>query len=186
MYSEKPKFKLNGTHNSPKNTNFDILGFHKKRTFNEKGELTTVEYYRTYDGITYSDLILKEERAYTRNEVTNLVAYRDLTITFYLTDDSIGYVKHSKKYYTLIEAYSEGKIRRQNLVNFASIDYPTGLFFKVGKDNALDFLNDVNTQIGVYIGGNVTTLLDAIQDSTKPYMTQQIKDDLIAILDDGA
>ena len=71
-----------------------------------KGELYKVEYYNTLVGdpnniANYSDLVLTENRVYTRDPTTALVIYRDQTVTWNLTDGTIGETKTQRKFYQL-------------------------------------------------------------------------------------
>lgn len=170
------KFKLNDSYRSPENLDYDIRGFHKKRTI-VKGELLIVEYYRNFDGTTYSDLIVQETRTYNRNGI-GLVQTRNLNIKWYLKDNSIGCEKNTIKYYTSSEAIDEGIIRRKNI--FA--DAKTHLLETIGQTYAFDFLLSVKTQMDYYIEGYKQPLIDAVNNSTKTYMAAPIKSAVANIL----
>ena len=171
-----PNFKLTGEIDSPINLDYDIYGLHKKKTL-VTGELQLVEYFRNYDGITYSDLVVKEERTYTRNKM-GLVEYRVQLSTWYLEDDSIGCTKEMIKYYNIQESMEEAEYRISNLLTDAKL-YTAG---QVGLTNALDLMTSVNAEISLYIQGEQTALINALNASTKPYITQEIKDTLTFIL----
>lgn len=176
MGNQKAKFKINKSWDSPELLDYDILGYHKKRTI-IKGELTCVEYYKHYNGVDYSDLVVKEERAYTRNDI-GLVQYRILTITWYLEDNTIGYIKSHKKFYSSSESIDEGLTRRGNIINDAKV-YILSL---TGQSYGFDFMTSLKSQIELYTQGYKQPLYDAILSSTKPYLTEQIKNNLIDIL----
>lgn len=170
------KFKINNSYKSPENLDYDIRGFHKKRTI-IKGELLVVEYYRNFDGTNYSDLIVKETRTYNRNGI-GLVITRSLNIKWYLLDDTIGCEKNTIKYYSSSESIDEGIVRRKNI--FA--DAKTYLLETIGQAYSFDFLLSVKTQMDYYIEGYKQPLIDAVNNSTKTYMTSQIKTDVATIL----
>jgi hypothetical protein len=72
---------------NPINLDYDILGYHKEKIFDSKGDLATVNYYKVYDGATYSDLEIKETRVYTRDATTKLATKRDMTIEWFEDDE---------------------------------------------------------------------------------------------------
>ena len=127
------KFKLNNSFSSPEIIDYDILGLHKKRVI-VKGELKTIEYYQKYDGTTYSDLIVKETRTYTRDSI-GLVAQRTLTSEWYLKDETVGLLTTNIKYYAPNEAIEEGITRRNNIIADAKI-YCLGT---IGQSYGFDF-----------------------------------------------
>jgi hypothetical protein len=180
----KAKFKINESFDSPENDDYDILGFQKKRTFNAKGELYLIEYYEDFDGATYHNLIVKEERQYIRDPQSGWVYMRLLTVTWYLEDDSVGYTKTSKKFYSMPESYDEGKSRRGNVINNTSI-YLLGL---VGETDGIDFMNYVTTEIDLYVKGSVLPLINKVGATTKPYMlsgTPCVRDIILSLLNAG-
>lgn len=176
MGVSKPKFKINESYSSPENIDYDILGFHKKRTI-ILGELVKVEYYRHYDGVTYSDLILEETRAYTRDS-NGLATHRNLNVKWYLKDGTIGVEKDTIKYYSPSEAIDEGMTRRGNIVGMAKLY----VLSQVGLANGQDFLGSVNSEATLFVNGSTQPLRDAVTASTKPYMTPTIKGTTVFLL----
>jgi len=171
-----PVYKLTNELEAPLTLDYDLFGLHKKRTFNQ-GELNLVEYYRNYDGETYSDLIVKEEKVYNRN-MYGLVDTRVQTTSWYLTDDTVGCTKVTTKYFSNQDAMYEAETRRSNMLADAKL-YTAS---QVGLANALDLMTSVNSEISLYVQGEQTALINSIQTSTKPYLTQEIKDTLAYIL----
>lgn len=171
-----PVFRISNSFESPENLDYDILGLHKKRSI-IGGELRTIEYYKNYDGTTYSDLSVLETRTYTRNEI-GLVTTRNLEIKWYLSDDSIGYSKSYIKYYSPIEAIDEGISMRSNVIGAAKIYSLNSL----GTTYSFDLLNSVKTQVDLFVQGYKQPLIDGINNSTKAYLTQEIKDGIVTIL----
>jgi hypothetical protein len=170
------QYKISDSYEIPLTIDYDIMGFHKKRVI-IFGELRQVGYYRNYDGITYSDLVVEELKEYVR-DANGMAQYRIQTINWYLSDDSIGHTKTTNKYYTLGEAIQEGVDRRGNSISEAKAYTLTQL----GRNYSFDFLYTVKDYIQFFIDGNTQPLRDAIQASTKPYMTQTIKDGIIETL----
>lgn len=177
-------FKLTGKRTDPTELDYDLYGLHKKRIFNGRGELNAVEYYRNYDGITYSDLVLKEYRTYLRDPGTGWVIKRDLSVEWYCEDDTVGATKATVKFYTMQESYDEGKTRRGNVINNASI----ALLGYTGEANGIDFLNGCAVEIDLYIKGSVQPLIDKVAASTQPYMLSGspcVRDIVNSILEAG-
>jgi hypothetical protein len=177
-------FKLTNSVNDPREVNFDIMGLHKKRTI-VKGELLNTEYFKNYDGVTYSDKVLEEIRTYNRDSL-DIVITRDITINYYLENDTIGLSKTWTKFYGPEEAISEGIIRRDNIVSLAKVVLLDELYLVFGTPTnqmyAFDLLLELKTEIEYFKEGYTAPLRDKIIASTKPYMTQPIKDAVSAAL----
>lgn len=183
IISDSP-FKLTGNKSDPSMINYDIYGLHKKLTFNNRGELNVVDYYREYDGSTYSDLVLKETRVYTRDAVTGWVQMRQMTIDWYTEAGTVGKTKVTYKYYTAAQSYDEGKTRRGNVINNASI----ALLAYTTEANGIDYLNGCADEIDLYIKGSVQPLIDKVYGATEPYMLEgspSVKDIVWYILETG-
>lgn len=179
-------FKINGNVGDPSDINFDIKGYYKKRTV-IKGELTIIEYYRNYvySSDTYTDLVVKESRVFDRN-LLGLVNFRTLIIDWYVEDDTIGLSKEQIKYYSKDEVIQEGMTRRNNMISAAKLVLLNELKLTVGEPTnqqyGFDFLLGVSTQMTYFKEGYIQPLRDAVQDSTKPYFNQDIKDKIITEL----
>lgn len=82
----------------------------------DSGELRRAEYYSSYDGTDYNDIILEVDVVWNRNEAGQLFE-RIETRRWYNTDDSIGdHVKVTKKYYNKEMAAKADSRRRSNIV----------------------------------------------------------------------
>ena len=180
-------FKLTGIYEDPSSVNFDIQGLHKKRTV-IKGELRRIDYYKefVYSSNTYNDLYLTEYRDYTRDAI-GIVQYRTMTVEWYREDETIGLVKeYPLKFYSQEEAIQEGIDRRNNMIAFAKTTLLNGLKDIYGEPTnqtyAFDLLLSVKTQMDYFSQGYTQPLRDAITGSTKPYLTQGIKDNIITEL----
>ena len=160
-----------------KDIDYNLLGYQKQEVFDTKGDLTTVNYYQNFDGVTYSDLKVKEESIYTRDVTTGLLIERDTTITWYLDEVESG-TKTTKKYYTATKGFVNNKRARQNLIDKASMY----LFFQIGKTDARIFWGLMKGFVDDYVATGDLALVTAINDSTELYMTGVIKATLDAIL----
>lgn len=171
-------FKITGTYDSPYNLNYNILGLHRKEYF-VVGELQKVEYYTNYDGLTgWTNMILVENRVYTRDPTTDLVQYRTMIINFFLQDGTIGETKTTLKYYALQDQIYEGITRRTNVISTAKLY----VMSQVGLANGEAYLVELITQINMYIQGSKQPLLDAVNASTDSFLTPTIIGTTIAIL----
>lgn len=177
------QFKINDLTEDPSGIDYDILGFHKKRTI-IKGELRQVEYYKNYiqSSNTYSDLVVSEFRDYIRNEI-GIVQYRNQTSNWILNDNTTGLTKSFIKYYTLEEGIQEGIDRRNNMISFAKTALLDGLKAIYGEPAnqtySFDMLTSVRTQMDYFTQGYTQPLRDAVSASTKPYLTVGIKEAII-------
>jgi hypothetical protein len=186
MYSEiylsanvsffEKNFKISGHNADPSFVDYDILGLHKKRTL-IKGELRIIEYFRNFDGNVYSDLIVKEERTFIRNEIL-MALYRIQKSTWYFEDGEEGLVKEYIKYYTPETSLQEGITRRTNIIDQCKIY----MLHSVGRENGYDFLQSLKSQRDLYVEGFRQPLLDGVLTSVKSYLTEQIRTDLLEIL----
>lgn len=176
-------FKINNSLDDPSSIDYDILGFNKKRTI-VKGELREIGYYRNYTATTktYSDLVVLETRTYFRDPI-GIATARTQTSTWYLNDGSTGLTKNFTKYYTEEEGIEEGINRRGNMLAFAKTTLLNGLKAIYGEPTnqtyAFDMLTSVKTQMEYFTQGYTQPLRDAVSASTKPYLTEQIKINVI-------
>jgi hypothetical protein len=173
---EAKKFKINNSYESPQLLDFSILGLHKKRTI-VTGELRIVEYFNEFDGTTYSDLVVRENRTYHRNSI-GLVQYRTLFVEWFMNDDTLGTTTTTLKYYSPTESIDEGIERRKNVIANAKIY----CLNTIGQTYAFDLLISLKTYIDIYTEGYKAPLIGAVNASTKPYLTSDIKTVIIGLL----
>lgn len=82
-----------------------------------KGECTSEEYYESFNGTTYTRLIVKEESLFVRDAIGFPIS-KTVTISWYKNNGESHPTKKTwVKYYSDIEKISEGKTRRGNLVD---------------------------------------------------------------------
>jgi len=175
----KSKFKINNSYNSPENIDFTIFGLHKEEIISHDGFLNDIRYWKDYNGTIYSNLWVHEHRKYNVDSDTGLAVTREMTIEWYLEDDTIGYTRiYPLKYYNQVEAIAEGIRRRSNIIDKAKVY----CINELGLNYSFDLLNSVKIQLDLFVQGYTQPLRDAIASSTKPYLTQKMKDDIVAIL----
>lgn len=186
--SPTSKFVFTGSETLDTSANYDICGLYKKRIL-AKGELKEIEYYKVLDlqTLAYSSLAVKEYRHYTRDAFTGLVQYRTMNIDWYLEDGTIGYAKSNIiKVYSFNESREESQTRRANIIN----DAESYLLFQqintygqsTGFMNALGFLSSIKLPKDLYVDGNGQPIVDAINNSTIPFITADVKTTLLNIL----
>lgn len=152
---------------------YDIMGFHKKRTI-IFGELRKIEYYKSYDNGIYSDIVVDETRDYVRDD-NGLVQYRNLVSRWYLSDETVGNTKSSIKYYSLTESIQEGIERRSNVISLTK----AYVLVNLGQLYSFDLLSSVKNEIQLFLDGYTQPLRDAITTSSKAYLNNNIKGEII-------
>lgn len=176
-------FKLNNNKSLPKDLDFNLFGLHKEEIFDNKGSLIIVNYYKDYNNNIYSDLVVQDNFKYTISN-NDLVQSRVETIYWYYLDNSIGHVKIITKYYELIDGINEGIRRRTNLINKAK-EY--GLCNILGTHssgmlNSFYFMMITANYINLFIQGVKDPLIAFIMNSSEPYITTEIKNNLVNIV----
>lgn len=171
-------YKLSGTDKIDANKDYTILGLYKK-VVNITGQPDTIGYYKESDGTTYSDLYINEKYEYAYDDAGRMKT-RTTTIDFYLMDDTIGYTKIVDEFITKNEALQLSQLRRETLVKDAEnyvIDCQD-----ISLVNRYDLLSSLGSELLAYEDGLKSVLIDAVNNSTKDYLTDKIKSDIVAIL----
>jgi hypothetical protein len=142
-----------------------------------KGECTSEEYYQSYDGTTYSNLIVKESTVFTRDAL-GFPTYKTVTITWYKNDGTAHETtKTWNKYYSNMEKIQEGKTRRGNLVS--NLQMPCIGLISIalnGTPNATPevilegrkFLADYAAEFTLFIEDSNKVMLDCLNDTNHP------------------
>jgi len=169
MILYEKNFKLTGNNQDPTLLPYNIVGLWKKITINDAGELVLEEYFNAYDSATdtYSDLVVSEARAFTRSPTNGWIISRESTITWYFEDNTVGCTKVTNKNYTPEQAYSEGKRRRTNITNRATLV----VLSAVPIADAVAFLDSAQMDINIFISGNTAPLIANVTASTLPAPT---------------
>jgi hypothetical protein len=156
-------------------TSLDIK-LHRKSIL-VKGECRAEEFYENYNGVTYSNLIVKEVHTFTRDAL-GFATKRDTTITWYNNDEQPNQLqKFLPKYYSSVEQIEEGKTRRGNLVN--ALQIPTiGLISiaMIGSTNATmavilegrKFLAEYKLEFDVFVNESNKAMLDCFTNPSNP------------------
>lgn len=93
------------------------IKLHRKQTM-VKGEVQKEEYFKSFDGIIYSGLIVIESNSYTRDAM-GFAKYRTTTVEWCLKNGSMcTYKKVWKKFYDPLQMIEEGIDRRGNIIKF--------------------------------------------------------------------
>jgi hypothetical protein len=103
------------------------------------------------------------------------VQYRNQSSRWYLSDNSIGLIKNTVKYYTLEESIQEGIDRRTNIISKTK----SYVLINIGQLYSFDLLTSVKNEISLFIDGYTQPLRDVMVNSTKPYLNQTIKNGII-------
>lgn len=164
-------FMLTGLEESPVNIDYDLLGLHKVRTL-VKGELVLVDYYKELDEATgiYSGLCVRELNTYTRKN--DFVYKREKLIVWFLVNGKTGATKETLKYYTALEAITEGQIRRQNIINEVKFK----AWYILGPEYAFRILSVFKHNIDLYTEGVLAPLYEQLEQSTEPYLDNLLPD----------
>ena len=169
----------------PEMFDYNHFGFEKKKNYGdlnvgtEKGLLLNIEYYQSKEGNNYQNLIIKEEYSYIKQSI--LFVGVTTTVKWYDLDDNIGYQKTFTKMFNSQEIIDFGINRRNYLLSTAKIYCTQSI-----PNDIYDYLDYVNNEMLIYAQGQTAPLIAKIQASVnpvKPYITQQIADQLVYILD---
>lgn len=129
---------------------------------------------------------MQEERSYERDVITGIMTARDMNITWYYDDDTIGATKNTKKYYDAKRGYDANIKARTNIINKASMwvygDLINEYGWPDGENKAKEFLLDTENEVAAYVKSNIEPLLEAVSASTRTYMTAYRKGVLNTIL----
>lgn len=169
-----------------RNIDYRIQGYHKKKVYDTKGDVSEVGFYKTYTPPvtgstgTYTGLKVKETRTITRDVVLGIPNKIDMLIEWFKGDgvttaDTKTITKHINSY----DGMRMNQEARTNLMTKAQ-GYLLG---EVGLANTQEFGTDVMSEREAYIAGTRGPLIDLINNSSRPYMTTEIKNTLVAILD---
>jgi hypothetical protein len=162
------------------NEDYRLKGYYKDETYNEKGDVSKVTYYKAYDKTTdqFSNVKVEEDILIYRDETLGIPSSVEVTITWYKSDGTIMATKTIEKIINGFKGQQMNQQSRTTLVTKAQ-GY---LLQELGLANTQEFGTDVMQEREAYIAGTKQPLLDVIANSTRTYMTQTIKDTVSAIL----
>jgi hypothetical protein len=179
-------------------TDYNMLGLHKKEVFDNNGDLILIELYTNYNSTNkvFTGLAIQESRIYARNNVSGLPETRISNISWYDVDGNVLYSKNNRiKYYSAKKGFQANKKARTNIVESASMY----LFQELLTDNAGDvaatdlqiddFEAFTTVERSQYINSNIQPLLDKVTNSAdinhadhKTYMTEARRDVILGLL----
>lgn len=158
--------------------NYRLNGYHKKKTNNSFGDRMIIEYYANYDSSTqtYSDLKVRETRAYTRQAGTGIMETITVDIEW-LSGDGITprATKQIVKYLDLDDGLKGNEKSRKRLLNKAK----GAAIQLIGLSAGKAFMRSLATEVSMYKEGDYQMLIDGINASSQ---TQTFKDTLTTIL----
>jgi hypothetical protein len=164
----------------PEMIDYTHAGLFRKQT-EVKGALMKSEFFKNFENNVYSDLIVEEVYEYI--ESNPLYIGKKTSVNWYDTDDTIGHIKEFTYMFLPNEIIDFGINKRSNVLAIAILYIFQGT---LSEANAFDLLDYCQGQIITYVQGNSAPIITRLNESvvTKPYMTQQIADAVIAILTD--
>jgi hypothetical protein len=134
-----------------------------------KGEVQVEEYYLSFNGTTYSDLIVKEVHTFTRN-IMGFAIYRTTTVSWY-NESGLECMdkKIWTKFYDGLQTIEEGIVRRGNIVKYLQPAILTFLQQTLSQEqlpNILtlgrNFLNDYKTDLDNFVDHSDKTILTTL------------------------
>ena len=165
---------------------YRIKGYFKKKGYDSKGDIVTVGYYAEYDEAEpveedrYKKLKVRETRTVERDVGLGIPFKLTVDIEWLSSDEvSVRATKQLIKWINSYDGMAMNTASRTRLVETAQ-GYLLG---EVGLADTQEFGTDVALERSAYISGTRQSLIDAINNSSRTYMTPTIKATLVAILD---
>lgn len=162
------------------NENYRLKGYKTKNVYDTNGDLVAVEYYKNYDPATqtYSNLKVKEIRTIERDVNFGIPFQETVDIEWYKSDGTKIAEKQIQKVKDINEGQDMNQRARTNLTTKAQ-GY---LIQTVGLENTKELGVDIAVERAAYISGATQALIDAVNNSTRTYMTPEVKATVVAIL----
>jgi hypothetical protein len=174
---------------------YRLVGYHKKETFDSKGDLILLEFFNSYNDeeSAFKNLMIKETRVYERNLNTSLPVKRTTNITWYNDEGDVVLSKVDViKIYSNKKGFVANKRARRNIIDNASMYFYGQLMnndYSTSQANADDFEDLTNSESSKYIKGNIQPLISSVTNSTdeskseyREYMTLGMRDEIINII----
>lgn len=164
------------------NQDYRLKGYHKEKVYDAKGDVIQVNFYKNYDPVTetYTQLKVRENRTVERDVTTGVPNKVTVDIEWFKSDGTtVTAGKQLEKYINGFDGQQMNQNARLNLTTKAQ-GY---LLQTIGLDNTKELGTDVALERAAYISGTTQGLLDAVNNSTRPYMTPEVKATVITILD---
>ena len=163
------------------NQDYRLNGYHKEKIYDDKGDVVQVNFYKNYNPVTetYTQLKVRENRTVERDATTGVPNKVTVDIEWFKSDETTVIAgKQLEKYINGFDGQQMNQNARVNLVTKAQ-GY---LLQSVGLENTKELGEDVGIERSAYISGTTQSLIDAVNNSTRPYMTAEVKATVTAIL----
>lgn len=181
----KTPILLTGKMQIPDLKEHESIGLYEDVTLDEKGRISIITFYRNYDFDTRTPSIpLVRERYSFTEDALGFVKLRNKKIDYYDELQNIVYTNETiqDKPYNFMTAKAEGERRRKNLIDKATLS----LINSVGLANAISFSSSLASQINSYVfGSDTASLKNSITNAVQAFMTQEIKDSVLEILNNA-
>lgn len=160
----------------PEMIDYTHIGLFRKQT-QDKGLLMKSEFFRHFDGINYSDLIVEEVYAYI--ESPPLYLGKTTVVNWYNMENEVEYSNNFTYMFLPNEIIDFGMDKRNNVLSNAKLY----AFQQLGA-NAYTLLDNCQGQMSIYVQGNTAPLLVQVntQVGVVPGLTQPIADTINYIL----
>lgn len=150
----------------PSEINYKLLNLNKNEIL-DRGLRVGVDYYGKYFGKeNYEDLVIREIHTYQYMPFRAIPLRNDITIQWFLNDDTIGFTKVKTRHFTGTEGAKVHEKRKQaNVMNVKAVIFH--LFtLHLGQEEGLDRVNrlfaDLFQLIETYVKGHEQFLIDAM------------------------
>lgn len=149
-----------------------------ERIFSNKGELTTVNWYASYDGTDFSDLVLRVDCVYTRDPY-GYVIYRTTTRTWFCDNDSSCLdTKVTVKWYpSQQDKFEEAKTKRSNNLNTIQaqtfkymLEVLSPQALEVTLAQGVQWMHDRQVEMSAYVGQGHPDLHDSVVAATDAWL----------------
>jgi hypothetical protein len=163
------------------NQDYRIKGYHKEKVYDNKGDVTQVNFYKNYNPVTesYTELKVRESRTVDRDVTTGVPNKVTVDIEWFKSDGvTKSAEKRLEKYINGFDGQQMNQEARLNLTTKAQ-GY---LLQAVGLENTKELGTDVAVERSAYISGTTQGLIDAVNNSARAYMTPEVKATVVTIL----
>lgn len=165
---------------------YRIKGYYKKKTYDNKGDVVSQGYYGVYneqepiEEDRYQDLVVLETRTVERDPTLGIPFKVTVDIEWFGSDKAQPRAtKQLVKFINSHDGMAMNELSRKRLVEVGQ-GYLLG---EIGLANTQEFGSDVALERAAYISGTRAPIIDAINNSSRTYMTPTVKSTLVSILD---
>lgn len=160
----------------PEDINHKNLNLYTKKEYSANGLPTYTEYYKEFDGVTYTDLYIRED--YTYMESSGLYVSIVADTSYYDFSDSVAYTYQKTTNLNIEDSFQVGVDRREYVLKKAMRE----VYFSVGEANAIILLDPIALQIFKYRINVKEPLKTDITASANPlWLTPSVSDPLVTL-----